>query len=284
MLSSLRQIKSRIRSVENTRKVTRALEMISVSKLRRHRELRARSVRYAEKLEGLLRDILSDEKATDHPLLKEIPDGPGLALCVVTSDTGLCGTYNHTVLRAAEEFLHPYDPRLVRLVTLGRKGFIYFKKQKFNIVRSFIGLNGRYTGAVAGELLDSLTRLFLSGEVQGVYLAYAQVASASRYTAVLEKILNIEAPRERQDRHIFEPTRDSILEEVISQYLFFKIKGMLLHAFTSEHQARAIAMGEATQNAGELLEKLIMQRNKVRQSSITKEILEIISSAEALKG
>lgn len=284
MAQSLKTIKLRIRSIENTKKLTRAMEMISVSKLRRMENMRNVSMPYSSKIESLLKNILSLETGFNHPLLEKRPDTGKIVLCLVTSDTGLCSAYNHAVIRAAENFLRSYTPDNVILVTIGKKGFSYFKKRNFRIPYSYIGLNGRFSNQVAEKVIADLEKLFLSKEANQVYIAYTRIDANFRSVAVLEKILNIEFEKKEKIDYIFEPGMARVLEELIPAYLSCKVKMILLNAFTAEHKARAVAMGEATKNARELLEGLILLRNKLRQSNITREIIEVISSAEALRG
>jgi len=282
-MHSLKQIKSRLRTVNNIKKLTHGLEMISVSKLKRQRQLLSSAQAYADRLSGFLQDILSDERPLTHPFLERASGSQGPIVCLITSDTGLCGSYNRLVIEATERFLSDHDTDSVFLVTVGKKGFIYFKKNNFKILRSIVGLNGRYSDTVAFELVDTLAENFLFHQPCGVYLVYAKITGVSSYKAVVEKLLNIETPGFASVRHIFEPAPDALLTELISHYLFYKIKVTLLQAFCCEHQCRAVAMGESTQNAQGLFETLVTQRNKLRQYNITKEIIEIISSVEALR-
>jgi len=284
MIQSLRQIKARIRSIENTRKLARAMEMISASKLKRSSRLLETSSAYSSRIESLLVNILSSAEGVVSPFLKAGTDKQAIGLCILTSDTGLCGNYNHSLIRAAENFLSRYPASKVRLVTLGRKGFTYFKKKGFPIARSYIGFNGRYSDDLCRRLLGDLTQMFLKAEAGEVYVAYMQSETASRQKAVIEKLLEIGYDKKEQKEYIFDSGRQRMLDELIPVYLCNKVTTLVLKAFTAEHQARAIAMGEATKNATDLLEGLVLLRNKVRQGNITREIIEVISSAEALKG
>ena len=285
MLQSLRHIKSRIRSIESTRKLTHAMEMVSIAKLKRTQSAFEKSGKYTFKVEALLKSILSSDKMISHPFLDERLDKKNVLLCVITSDTGLCGPYNHNVIRAAETFLKNYQPDTIRLVTVGKKGFIHFNRKNFKVVNSYVGLNGRYSPKICEGMLNILIDMFLSKQADEVYIAYTHPETASRRKPVIEKLLNIvRLPGAKPVDYIYETPISSILDDLIPMYLSNKIKTIMLDSFTSEHQARAIAMGEATENATDLLSGLILMRNKVRQANITKEMLEIISSAEALKG
>lgn len=285
MAQSLRQIKTRIKSIESTRKLTRAMEMVSIAKLRRAQFIFEKIGLYSARIEELLKNISSGDGNISSVFLKPRRNVKNIALCVITSDNGLCGSYNHNVIRKAENFLKSYQKYSVKLIIIGKKGFIYFKKNGFNVTRSYLGLNGRYSPEISQKLLDELCAMFSSGEAGEVYVAYTRMETAARHNPVIEKFLNIDSAQKANlpAEYIFEPDFKSILENLVPIYLLNKIKSIILSAFVCEHQGRAMAMGEATQNAKELLSGLILKRNKLRQSNITTEMLEVISSAEALK-
>lgn len=284
MAQSLKSIKSRIRGITSTKKLTRAMEMISISKLKRAENMLDKSRPYFLKINSFLNNILSNDIKAVHPLLEDRPDKQSVALCLVTSDTGLCGSYNHALLHTVEQFLSSYNPDNVRLIALGKKGFSYFNKKGFNIPYSYIGLNGRYSAETAEKIAKVLQGIFLSKEVEEVYIAYTLIGVNHKASPVLEKLFNIGCKNEQSVDYIYEPSIARILEELLPVYVLSKIRIALLNAFTAEHKARAVAMGESTKNARELLEGLVLLRNKIRQSNITKEIIEVISSSEALKG
>jgi len=266
--------------------MTRAMEMISISKLKRTQYIHSKTWLYSVKTEELLKNMLSSSLGFNSPLINQRPDAKKIVLCVITSDTGLCGSYNHNILRSAENFLKNYNKDDVRLVTIGKKGFIYFTKKLYRITNSYVGLSGRFSQDIAQKLSEMLINMFLSDSSAEIYIAYTRVESAARRKPIVEKFLNI-APFEKgtkKTEYIFEPSANEILERLLPVYLLNKIRSVILNSFVSEHQARSIAMGEATKNAGELFSNLILTRDKIRQYNITTEMLEVISSAEALKG
>lgn len=284
MIESIRYIKSRIRGIEGTRKLTKAMEMVSVAKLKRTEKINGSFEQYFIKIEAFIRNILSDYSDFFSPYLEPRPDKQKIALCLITSDTGFCGTYNHIIIKAAEKFLSGYSRENVKLVIVGRKGFNYFNRKQFNIPRSYIGLNGRYSQEVCENIFNYLNNAFLSGQASEVYLAYAYSKTASHHISIIEKFLNLDYLKGVNQQYMYEPDRSSVLQDLIPVYALNKLKKVLLDTFISEHKARAVAMGEATKNALDILERLILLRNKMRQANITKEIMEVISSAEALKG
>lgn len=286
MAQSLRRIKSRIKSVENTGKMARAMEMISVSKLKRAQYIHTKTGIYSVKVEELLKNILSTGFGASNPFMTPRPDAKKIALCIITSDTGLCGSYNHNIIRSAQGLLKKYDQENIKIIAVGKKGFIYFNKKGFKVTDSYVGLSGRFSQAIANKLSDTLINIFLSDPETEVYIAYTCVQTAARHKPLVEKFLNIAPPDKAcaQIEYIYETAPQIILERLLPVYLSNKMRSVLLNSFVSEHQARSIAMGEATKNALDLLSSLVLTRDKMRQYNITTEILEVISSADALKG
>lgn len=287
MGQSLRQIKSRIRSIENIKKVTRAMEMVSLAKLRPiEGELRA-AQDYLRRLKQLLDRVVSSKREKDkvsHPFFRKRPEAKKICLCLVTSDTGLCGGYNHAVIGAAEEFLaRQRGGPCVSLAIVGRKGYNYFRKKAVPIIFSFTELRGRFSEKASRDLTSFLTRAFLENEADRVHIAYAHFESVSRYRPLVEKFLEIDIPPEAEGDYLFEPDADGVLAELLPFYVASKMRTVLMEALVVEHSCRVMAMGQATDNAKELLDGLVLTRNKVRQEHITREIMEIISSTEALK-
>lgn len=286
MIQSFRQIKNRISAVQNTRKVTSAMEMISVAKLSRTNAALLTLRPYFQRMEKLFGDLVSSTPGVSNPFFEQRPAAGRISLCLLTSDGGLCGTYNNHIIAAAEEFMLQQGRERIDLHCVGRKGFNYFKKRDVRISRTYIGLNGRYSDKVAEEVTAALTRAFLVQETDAVYFVYAPSALTFMHKPLIEKFLNIEThfSATNETKYILEPDMQGILEELLPRYLAMKAKMIMLTAFASEHSARAMAMKMATDNAKELLENLIVLRNKVRQATITQDIMEIIASAEALKG
>ena len=285
MIQSLRSIKLRMKSVESTKKITRAMEMVSASKLNRMKSVLYASRPYFLKVEVLMHNVLkSADTALNHPLLKKRPEVKSIALFVVTSDAGLCGTYNHNMIRLTEEFVVKNGKDKVEIIAIGREAFNHFKKEGYRITDGYEDLHSRYSVEVASEIAEALKAMFLDGRVDEVYAAYTRFDSTLRHKPVIEKLLNIEASEKGEVEYIAEPDMKSVLDELLSWYLHERIRIIILNSFTSEHSARMIAMKMATDNAKDLMDSLTLSRNKARQAMITKEVIEIASSAEALKG
>lgn len=284
MIQSQRYLKSRIRSVESIRKLTKAMQMVSSAKLRPVQQRFASSTEYFSKLDSMLNNILVSFDAVRHPLLEKRQPAKQLVLCVISSDTGLCGVYNHRIISTVENFINKNKQGNVSLVTIGKKAFIYFKKTNIKISDAFVEIHGRYSKEILDKITKNLINLFLEKKADEIYIAYTRFESAARQKPTIEKILNIEPQKGIKAEYIQEPGIEETLDNLLPLYLSSKIKMILLNAFTAEHTSRIIAMEEATENAKELVEGLILQRNKTRQADITREIIEIISSANALKG
>jgi len=284
MSQSLKQIKNRIRSVENTKKVTGAMQMVAVAKLNRIEDMLFSLRPYALKLESMMYNLAALSQKSTSPYFKKISAPQSVALCLITSDSGLCGVYNQNVIRAAEDFLNKHNPGKIKLILVGQKGASYFRAKQFQIHKTYVDLSGRFSPAISDQLTAELQQLFLSGQVQAVHLAYTYFENSLVQKPVVQQLLSIEQKQVKARDYLLEPDLKGILDGLIPQYLQVKMRLILLEAFTAEHAARTVAMKTATDNAKELLEGLVLLRNKVRQAVITQDILEISSSVEALRG
>lgn len=284
MPQSIKQIKNRIRSVENTKKVTGAMQMISVAKLNRIEDALFALRPYALKLENLMHNLAGLSQGDLAEYFKKSSGSGDIALCVVTSDSGLCGTYNQNILRAVEGFLDKNGADRVKLILIGQKGLSYFRPRPVKIISSYVGLNAKFIPSTCDKITAELVQLFLSGQAGSVYLAYTYFENSIVQKVTVERLLSIETKKDKFTEYIAEPDLESIFKDLVPQYLRVKMQLIFLEAFTSEHAARTISMKTATDNAKELLEGLVLLRNKVRQAGITQDILEITSSSEALKG
>lgn len=286
-MQALREIRRRIRSVQSTQQITKAMEMVAAAKLKKA-EAKARSARpYASKLEKVLENLSPGTALGIHPLFEKREEVKKTALLLVTSDRGLCGSYNTNILRKTEDFLTNFDPQKVELVIVGKKGYRYFVKKEWKIRHKYLDLDGAFDLTQAKMITADVTQLFLKGEVDEVHLLYTQFINPISYKTVLEKFLNIE-PREKVEKeeidYIFEPGSEKIFDALLPRYCLNVVQKVLLESFASEHGSRMTAMRAATENAEEMIENLTLIRNKIRQASITREMLEIASGAEALKG
>ncbi len=284
-MPSLRDIKDRIRSVESTQKITKAMEMVAAAKLRKA-QARVEAARpYGLKMQQMLESLASAASGLDHPLFEEREVKKKLLL-IVTSDRGFKGSYNSNIIRTASNYLKESPPDSVALGIVGKKAYDIFKRQPHPISFAITDLASNIDMARIRKLAADVTELFSSGEVDEVQLLYTRFISTARYRITLEKFLPVEKPQSLNESavsdYIFEPNADSIFSDLVPRYCVTKILQALLEAFASEYGSQMIAMGNATKNAGEMIENLTLQRNKARQASITKELLDIVGGVEAL--
>ncbi|MFA5146441.1 MAG: ATP synthase F1 subunit gamma [Candidatus Omnitrophota bacterium] len=284
MTESLRNIKLRIRSVGNTQKITRAMEMVSAVKLGRVKAALYASRPYVVKLESLMDRLAASVEIPSHPLLKKREEVRTIALSVITSDAGLCSTYNYAVIRAADDFVKRFHPGKVKIAPIGREGGKHFRQYGIPLLGGCPEPHGRCSAEIPEKIASYLTGSFSDGNADEVYVAYMHFDSTLRHRPVVEKYLPVESKKAGAVNYIVEPDIARVMDELVPHYLAEKMRLVLLNAFTSEHSARMVAMKTATDNAEEMIDGLTLLRNKVRQATITKEVIEIASSAEALKG
>lgn len=264
--------------------MTHAMEMISVAKLNQIDKVLFALRPYHAGLEGMLSRLVAAGEKTDNPLFEKHPNEEKIVLCIVTSDSGLCGLYNHNVLKAAERFIAEKGKEKISLVLVGKKGVSHFKKKGIPVLHQYIGLNGRYDNIISDEITGMLVSLFLSRTADAVYIAYTYFKTGFDQDAIVEKFLNVEVGKSTVGEYLLEPDLVSLVDKLASRFLVSKMRLVFLQSFTSEHATRSLAMKTATSNGNDLLEGLVLFRNKVRQSIITQEMLELISSTEVLKG
>ncbi len=298
-MASLRQIRRSIRSIQSTKQIMRAMQLVSGSKFKRAQGRLVQGRQTMEFLDALLQRILATTPDLQHPLAVRHDAAPG-ALIIITSDTGLAGSYNTNLIQLAEAELRRDTVRQTHVSFIGKRGYRYFTKRGWNARDAYLDLAGRPDLAKIDAIGNTFLDRFLAGDIGSVRLLYAKFVSptVSRptiqqwlpirlapatqppgYSATRAKGKFIEYPVE----YIFEPSPERVFEELLPRWTMATFRLVLLEAFTSEHGARMIAMKNATDNAEELLKSLTMQRNKIRQASITKEISEIVGTAEALK-
>ena len=284
MSQQLRQLKGRIRSVEGTWKVTRAMEMVSMSKFKSMEIPLDMTRRYFQKLESIVFNLIrANEESLSHPFLRK-SSGGRVGLLVISAEAGLCGVYNGNILKVADKFREENKGRDVRLYVFGRKATTYFKKRGIPVTQSFSGIHGRLKQDFHFPIYRYLEQEFLQGNVSEIHVAHTVFQNAMKHHPMAKKLLGIEAPPSQNSNFIIEAGQKGIVADVVPMYASNRLRLMFLESFASEHSARMVAMKAAKDNAKELMGDLILLRNKIRQAVITKEIIEIISSAEALKG
>ena len=285
-MSNLRVLRRRIRSVLNIQQITKALEMVSAAKLRRAQSRALAARPYASKISEMLGNLSGAAAEVNHPLFRA-REGGVTALVLITSDRGMCGAYNSTLIRAAEQRLRAAAPGSIQLVLVGRKGRDYFRRRRYPILATHTPVPAEASLEFARALTTELSERFLSGEVNRVELMFTQFISALRRKVINDVFLPIGTQRPEGAKAggdpIFEPDAERIFVELLPRYATAKVFAALADALASEHSSRMIAMGAARKNAGELIDSLTLQRNRLRQAGITKELLDIVGGAEALK-
>jgi F-type H+-transporting ATPase subunit gamma len=288
--AGVREFKRRIRSVKNTQQITKAMEMVAAAKLRRAQESAEASRPYTETLQGTLARLAAVSFDVRHPLLDKREDVRKVGYIVVTADRGLCGAYNTNIIRAAEQSIQEDDRNLeTGIIAVGRKTRDFYRKRG-NIDAEFINLGDNVSYADAREVAQYVMNAYENGELDEVYLVYARFVNALRQIPTVTKLLPLETPEEdtssestRVIDYLYEPSAEEILLTLLPKYVGSQIYHAMLEGKASEHGARMTAMGNATENAGEIIDNLELAMNKARQAAITDEILDIVGGAEALK-
>jgi len=260
------------------------MQMISVAKLNRIENQLFVLRPYALKLESLMHDLAGSSRAELSGYFKQTDKTLPIVLCLITADSGLCGLYNQNIMRLGQEFLNKNSAKEIKLILVGQKGSHYFRNAHQEMLYAYNGLNAKFTQGFCDKITAQLSQLFLSGQISAIYIGYTVFENSLLQKPVIEQWLNIQPKTVKAIEYIAEPDFKSILADLVPQYLKVKMQLILLESFTSEHAARTVSMKTATDNAKDLLEGLLLFRNKVRQAGITQDILEITSSAEALKG
>ncbi|MDP1921482.1 MAG: ATP synthase F1 subunit gamma [Myxococcales bacterium] len=288
-MASLRDIRKRIRSVKNTRQITKAMKMVSAAKLRKAQENVIASRPYAATLDAVMSQLLSKSEpgAVAHPLLTK-REVKKIEFLVVSSDRGLAGGFNSNITRRALKFLAEHKDAEVTITTIGRKGSEFLRGRGFNVRKDWPGFFAKLSYATAEAVAAEVTARFLSGEVDAVYFLFNEFVSAIAQVPNLTQLLPYEpkadASAKPASEYAYEPTPQAVLEKLVPQAVNVKIYRGLLESWAAEHAARMAAMENATKNAGDMIGTLTLFYNRSRQALITKELMEIVSGAEALKG
>jgi F-type H+-transporting ATPase subunit gamma len=288
-MATLKTIRKRIGSVRNTQQITKAMKMVSAAKLRRAQESAVQARPYAEKMTELLKNVSARVSSEAHPLLTSREEKK-LHLVLFTSDRGLCGGYNSNLIRAAEAFIRQHaGDQEIELTLVGRKGGDYFRRRGAKIADRYIDILYKAVDELAAQIAQKLISRFTSGETDAVYILYSRFRSALSQVPTLEKLLPVaiaetsEADAQQQTEYLYEPGVEQLLASLLPRITDVAVQRALLEATASEHGARMTAMESATGNAAKMIGSLTLQMNRARQASITRELLEIVGTAEALK-
>jgi F-type H+-transporting ATPase subunit gamma len=290
-MANVRDFRTRIRSVKSTQQITRAMKLVSAAKLRRAQERILAARPYALKMLEVLSSLASRANPDRHPLLSKRPEKKVIVV-VLTADKGLCGSFNTNILNRARALLEEMSDRDVRVDPVGRKARDWFGRRDYPTRRVIVDIFRSLSIKHGRDIASDLVRSFVEGECDAVYLIYNEFKSAIQQRVVVEPLLPI--PRETfaseeaamamgVEDYIYEPAQENLFEALLPKHVQIQIYRALLESTAAEQGARMAAMDNATRNAGEMIESLTLQMNKIRQASITKEILEVVSGADALK-
>lgn len=292
-MPSLRDIRTRIRSVKNISQITRAMQMVAASRMRRAQESVEASRPFSEKIRQVLAGV-GDAAPTGegplHPLL-ERRDVHNIDLILITSDRGLAGGFNSNALRLASNFVLNDAGAPVNVITMGRKGRDYMVRYGRNVIADFSELGDAPDFDAVTPVARTVTDRFTAGETDAVYLLYTEYISTLNQTPRLEQLLPIEPPTDEEEReaqrgpdYIYEPSPVLLLQALLPRYVEVRLYQALLESKASEHSSRMVAMRNATDAANDIVDDLSLTYNKARQAAITREIIEIAGGAAALEG
>jgi len=285
-MPSLIDIRRRIRSVKNTQQITKAMKMVSAAKLRRAQDRVVQSRPYGGMLRSVLANVAAaaalDDMAGENELLARREER-NVLLVVISGDKGLAGAFNTNLIKGAQHFMHERPGASVRLELIGRKGRDFFRKRRAAITGDSVGLANKPayadTAAIARRAMD----LYRRAEIDAVYIIYNEFKSVATQKLTVAQVLPVELPAGGGGaaEYIFEQPPAQMLEALLPRYVEMEFFHALIESSAAEHAARMTAMEAATSNAGEMIDKLTLFLNRVRQASITKEIIEVVSGAAA---
>jgi F-type H+-transporting ATPase subunit gamma len=287
-MATLRDIQRRIRSVQSTQKITKAMKLVAASKLRRAQERIMAARPYAIKMGELLSGLVGRTEADAHPLLARRTTGRK-RLVVITADKGLCGAFNSNILRASLAFLREQGNVDVTLVVVGRKARDFYRRRQWQVKSEMLGFFDRLAYAHAQEIANELMQSYLAEDVDEVFLMYNEFRSVAVQRVTRRQLLPIEAEAAEPGQgtaggdYIFEPSPDAILASLLPRHVATQVFRALMESVAGEYGARMTAMESASKNAKEMIDVLTIQYNKARQERITKELLDIVGGAEALR-
>ena len=300
-MANVRDYRTRIRSVKSTQQITRAMYLVAAAKMRRSQERIIAARPYARKMLDVLSSLAARAEAAKHPLLARRPEERVIVL-VLTADKGLCGAFNTNILNRARGLLDGMTGKSVKVDVIGRKGRDWFKRRRYEVRRVeadiFRDLKPDHARAIALAVIEPFT----AGEIDAVYLVYNEFKSVIQQRVVIETLLPIPiavfeeaaaraqqaesgpaAEGVRPEDYIYEPDDRTIFDTLLPRHVGTQVYRALLESAAAEQGARMTAMDNATRNATDMIDSLTLEMNKIRQASITKEILEVVSGAEALE-
>ena len=295
-MASLRDIRKRIKSVKNTQKITKAMKMVSAAKLRRATDRVMAARPFADKMAVTVAALARRSESlgeAPHPLLQTRPEskhGGRIEIVAISSDRGLCGAFNSNVVRRALRTRYDMKDahKEIRLSTVGRKAADGVKRERVPTRKNYDGVFDQLSYDKARAIAEDLSKAYEKGEIDGAYIVYNEFVNAASQRVIVDQVLpvkpvELKAGEELND-YAYEPNREQLLSSLLPRQLATRIYRALLESSAAEHAARMSAMDNASKNAKEMVDSLTLYSNRVRQAAITKELMEIIGGAEALKG
>jgi F-type H+-transporting ATPase subunit gamma len=288
-MATIKQLRGRIRSAKNIQQITRAMKLVAAARLRRAQDRVLEARPYSDKMRDLMASMSAAGDMPEHPLLERRPVNK-VCVLLFTAERGLAGSFNTNIIRKASDFLQEQTAEK-SILAVGKKGSQFFGRRHYTIVETHNIPTSGPTIEHARAITQKARDMFESGEVDAIYLVYSKFYSPIRQVPEVVQLFPIEPPVSDEPKggaysksYTFEPDAQSLLAELLPRYALTNVLQALLESTASEHGARMTAMTSATDNAGEMIRGLTLQANRMRQASITKEILEIVGGAEALKG
>jgi F-type H+-transporting ATPase subunit gamma len=290
-MPSLQSLRRKIAAVKNTQKITKAMKMVAAAKLKRSQDRILAARPYSHRLRDVIANLSRRVNRAAHPLLQK-RQGRNIEIVIVTSDRGLCGAFNANIIRKAVEFIRESEATnaKISLSIIGRKGREYFRRRNWPIRQQWLGVFDRLTYEHGLEIGHDLIDRYTDGAFDQLHVIYNEFKSAIQQRVIVEQFFPIEAldqAGESPDRlgggYLYEPDEDELLKALLPKHFQTQAYRILLESAAAEHGARMAAMDGASRNAAELIKKLTLYYNKTRQAAITKELMDIVGGAEALK-
>ena len=286
-MANLKDIRSRIKSVKNIQKVTKAMKMVAAAKLRKSQENMEKARPYEGRLKQLIYNLANDTDIKSLDLLVQREQINAVGVIIVTSDRGLAASFNTNIIKKAEYEINSIGSENSKLFCIGKKGYEYFSKRGYNVSKFYIDFWNQLTFDMATNIGKDIITSFLAHDVDEVKVIFNYFKNVATQEVIYENLLPIQALENNEntkslDNIIFEPSKRDLLDLLIPKHLNTQIWKYLLESFASEQGARMVAMENATENAGDMISDLTLEFNKARQTAITTEMLEIVGGAEAL--
>ena len=283
-MPNLLDIRRRIRSVKNTQQLTKAMKTVAAARLRRAQERVFSARPYALQLRNVLGNLTVRIENIAHPLLDIRPE-ERILFVIVTADRGLCGAFNSNIMRVAQSFMREHSGQTLSLAMVGRKGRDFFRRRGFKIRSEFVNIFSRLDYGHAKDISENVVLAYSNAEVDAAYVVYNEFKSVIQQRVVVEKLLPLSRSElretEPQRDYIFEQPPQEIFNRLLPRYVEIQIYRALLESAASEHGARMASMDTASRNAGEMIDMLTLNMNRIRQAAITREIIEVVSGAGA---